>query len=66
MNVKRVSWKMIEFIINYGFLIFLLDFASDNVQKNLYALFTCPRKWRPEKRTSHLEKYSLSDNDEDR
>jgi hypothetical protein len=54
---------MIEFL---GF-IFLLDFASDDVNKNLQALFSCPRKWRFESKQqmARIEKHSLFADDED-
>jgi hypothetical protein len=54
---------MIEFLD----FIFLLDFASDDVNKNLQAFFSCPKKWRlkSEQQMARIEKHSLFANDED-
>jgi hypothetical protein len=53
---------MIEFI----WFLFILDFASDDVNKNLQAYFNCPKKWRKaKKRIIRIEKHSLSNNNED-
>jgi hypothetical protein len=46
--------------------IFILDFASDDVNKNVQAYFNCPRIWRKSKyRIKHIEKHSLLNNNED-
>lgn len=46
--------------------IFILDFASDDVNKYLQAYFNCPKKWqKSKKRITRIEKHSLLNNDED-
>ncbi|CAF0930099.1 unnamed protein product [Adineta steineri] len=34
-------------------------FASDDVNKNLQALFSCPKKWRPPTRSSRFNRHIL-------
>lgn len=50
----------------YIHLIIILDFASDDINKNVQAYFSCPKKWRKtKKRIARIEKHSLFSKDED-
>jgi len=46
------SKKTTQMKDDFDFIFHCLDFASDDVNKNLQALFSCPKKWRymPRKR----------------
>jgi hypothetical protein len=49
------------------FYLVLLDLASNDINKKLQAIFSCPKKWRPKpkKRESLQTKYSFFNQDED-
>ena len=60
-NAKLVSNTVVQSLPSSASL--WVDFASDDVNKNLQALFSCPKKWRlkSKKRIFHLEQPSQQD-----
>ncbi len=47
-------------------LLLILDLASNDINKKLQAIFSCPKKWRlkPKKRSSRQTEYSFFNKDE--
>jgi len=50
-------------LLNIFLLLLLLDFASDDINQRLQAMFVCPKKWRPKMKRieSSVAKRSIED-----
>lgn len=50
-------------MLNIFLLLLLLDFASDDINQRLQAMFVCPKKWRPKMKRieSSVAKRSIED-----